>query len=460
MTKRPGSSKLNVPMNRRQRLRTFTFDHLRAIARREWQLGVLALIGLAPGVATLLAWSNLAVAVENQREVRLVGWLLPEFIIKLLGAEGVLLGAGMVTLLIGCLGLTNVYLASLERRLPGLLLLRRLGLRREELLRLLALEGVAIGLLSGGVGLTGGLLLSWITWGEAVAYFALPSPYRLSATAPLVAVAIGFTAVLLFLHTAARLMIPINMTLQPHASPDRTAWPALRNSWLGAGYGVLLALLAGLAVLPIRAALTLALMTGIVGTLLNGGGWLLTYFYRSLPHSPQRPLWTLAVQGLARHPNYTAGMTLAMAAGTYAVGLAALSWLVSGGTVHFPFWVAALVLVAAATLVFTVAALAVWERRTELAMLQALGARRRRLRQFILLEYGIVALGGGSVGAFLALATWALAGIQQQWPVALALMCVNLLGALFTAWIGAIPAVRQVAIRGRKCADVGSSKIS
>ncbi len=434
---------MSVATTRRQRLTGFVFANLRAVAWREWPLGLLALIGVAPGVATLLAWLNLALALTDQqarlRSDLLSGWLLPTVLLDQLGATGVLVGAGLVTLLIGCLGLTNVYLASLERRAPALLLLRRLGLRQGELYWLLAVEALVIGLLGGGVGLLLGVGLSWATWPAAATYLALPTAYHLTPFAPLLAFGIGWLAVLLFLLTAARLT---QLAPPPHRADDHTA---LRNSWAGTFYGALLTLITGLFVLPAAAALLLTLLAGLVASLLNGGGWLLTRLYRQLPLSAQRPLWTLAVQGLARHPNHTAGMTLAMTAGAYAVGMAALSWLASAGFARFPFWVAALILLAGATLVFTVAALAVWERQTELALLQALGARRNRLWQLVLLEYGIVALGGGTAGALLALVNWALSGQHEQWWLALGIVLADLIGALFSAWIGAAPVLWHLA---------------
>ena len=431
---------------RRQRLANFALLHLRTSARDEWPLALLALIGIAPGVATLLAWLNLAFALTAQQGALLRGWLLPAVLLDRLGAAGVLVGAGLVTLLIGCLGLTNAYLASLARRTPALLLLRRLGLRHGELRWLLALEGVAMGLLGGGVGLLFGLGLSWVTWPAAAGYLALPAAYQLTPTAPLLAVGIGLLAVLLFTLTAARLtqLDPVGQPFEQRPL-SANSHVAQRNSWAGTFYGALLTLITGLLVLPLDGALLLTLLAALVAILLNGGGWLLTRLYSRLPLASHWPIWTLAVQGLARQPNHTAGMTLAMTAGAYAVGMAALSWLASAGFARFPFWVAALILLAGATLVFTVAALAVYDRRTELTMLRALGARRNRLWQLVLLEYAIVAIGGGTVGALMALVNWALSGQHDQWLVAVAIVLADLIGALLSAWIGAIPVLWQLA---------------
>jgi predicted lysophospholipase L1 biosynthesis ABC-type transport system permease subunit len=434
----------------------FAFDHLRAVARQEWPLALLALIGVAPGVATLLTWLNLALALRERPQTLLLGWLLPTALLERLGAEGVLVGAGMVTLLIGCLGLTNAYLASLERRTPTLVLLRRLGVRRHELHWLLTLEAIVIGLLGGSGGLLLGLLLSRVTWPAAALYLALPAAYLLQPMAALLAFAIGCLAVLLFLYTAARLTRIDPTTPAPGHQAAAVGSTAIgittvaRNSWYGTLYGALLTLGAGLLILPAEAALLLALVAALAGTTLNSGGWLLTRLYGRLPLVAHRPLWTLAVQGLARHPNHTAGMTLAMTAGAYAVGMAALSWLASAGFARFPFWVAGLILMAGATLVFTVAALAVWERRTELAMVRALGARRNRLWQLVLLEYGIVALGGGSVGALLALVSWVASGQHDQWFMALAIVLADLVGALLSSWIGAAPVLWHLARQQRR----------
>lgn len=435
-------------MSGRRRIGRLAPAYLRTVARREWQLGLLAVIGLAPGVAALLAWLNLAVALypATHREP-LAGWLLPGWLFTWLGAAGVLTGAGLVTLLIGCLGLTNAYLASLERRAPELLLLRNLGLRQRDLWLLLTWEALAAGLLGSGVGIGLGLLLSWVSWPSAAAYFGLPLVYTLAPRAIMTAFGAGLGATLLFMHTAVRLTRrdaghhPGTMLRSPAEAQRRDE----RSSWLGALYAGLLTWAVGFATLPVTAALVLGGVAELFALLLTGSGWLLTRLYQRLPRSVAQPLWSLALQGLASHPNQTAGMTLALTTGAYAVGMAGLSWLASAGQVRFPFWVALLVLIAGATLVFTVAALATWERRKTFGMLQALGAHRFHCWRLILLEYGIVALGGGTVGALMALAAWLIAGQPGNgWAVA-GFLLVDLLGALGSAWLGALPVLWMVA---------------
>ncbi|MEZ4635208.1 MAG: ABC transporter permease [Caldilineaceae bacterium] len=82
-----------------------------------------------------------------------------------MGLAGVLVGAGVVTLLVGCLGLANVYLASVERRMPELALLRGLGMPRSEVMTLLLLEGQAWpGCWAAAANLVGGVLLSVLSW--------------------------------------------------------------------------------------------------------------------------------------------------------------------------------------------------------------------------------------------------------------------------------------------------------
>jgi len=417
------------------RLRRIAPLYLRTVARREWQLALLALVGLAPGVAALLAWLNIAVHVRAQGTGQVLsGWLLPGWLLDLLGAPGVLTGAGMVTLLIGCLGLTNAYLASLERRAPELILLQNFGLPYPSLLLLLTCEALATGLLGSGAGILFGWGLSRISWPAAAAYFGLSGTHSLATSTLLTALLTGLGATVLFMHTAVRLT-----KLTKRQSADNGAQHNRRSTLLGALYAGLLTWGVGFAMLPMMAAFILGLLAELFAILLTLGGWLLTRLYQRLPRSPVWPLWSLAIQGLAHHPNQTAGMTLALTTGAYAVGMAALSWLASEGQARFPFWVAGLVLVAGATLVFTVAALAVWERRKTVGLLLALGAHRRQGYQLILLEYTIVALGGGTLGALMALASWSIAGQPgNSWAV-LGLLLVDLLGALLAAWIGATP---------------------
>ncbi len=422
--------------------------YLRTVARREWQLAVLAVIGLAPGVAALLAWLNLAVALSATTDrTPLAGWLLPGWLFQWLGAAGVLTGAGLVTLLIGCLGLTNAYLASIERRTPELTLLRNLGLRRRDLWLLLTCEALAAGLLGSGVGMGLGLALSWLSWPSAAAYFDLTPTYTLAPSAVMTAFWAGLGATLLFMHTAVRLAgFEAGNHLRPvHAVGAAEERRDEKSSLLGALYAGLLTWLVGFAVLPASAALVLGGVAELFALVLTGGGWLLTRLYQRLPRSAAQPLWSLAIQGLARHPNQTAGMTLALTTGAYAVGMAGLSWLASAGQVRFPFWVALLVLIAGATLVFTVAALATWERRKSFGMLQALGAHRRHCWRLVLLEYGIVALGGGALGAFMAFSTWLIAGQPGNGWAVTGLLLVDLIGALGSAWVGATPVLWMVA---------------
>ncbi|MEZ4862762.1 MAG: FtsX-like permease family protein [Caldilineaceae bacterium] len=428
-------------MMRWRQLSRFALAYLRTVAQREWRLALLAFVGLAPGVAALLAWMNLAVQVQQQQLAPpLAGWLLPATLLEQLGAAGVLTGSGLVTLLIGALGLTNAYLASLGQRTPEMTLLRALGLRRRELLLLLGLEALAAGLLGSSAGIVLGLGLSRLSWPMAATYFGLSPSYALAPLALMLALIAGLAAALLFMHTAVHLS---GLTaVQPRSNADQLVtplWRNERNSLAGALFAGLLTWLVGFAVLPMPAALLLGVVAEVLAVLLTMGGWLLTRFYQRLPLAPAWPLWTLAVQGLARNPNHTAGMTLAMTTGAYAVGMAALSWLASRGKALFPFWVAGLVLIAGATLVFTVAALAAFERRREFGLLQALGARRIQCWHLILLEYAIVAVGGGALGAAMAFGHWLLTGNATQTWAATGLILADLLGALLSAWAGATP---------------------
>ena len=101
---------------------------------------------------------------------------------------------------------------------------------------------------------------------------------------------------------------------------------------------------------------------------------------------------------------------------------------------------------AAAGLVSTAASLAALERRSELALLVSLGTSPSRVLRMILIEYGVVALGGGSAGALLALINWALAGGGVWWSVG-AIVLLDVLAALLSAWIGAAPVLWRISRR-------------
>ncbi len=430
--------------------------YLRSVARRERQLILLALVGLAPGVGVLMAWLNLAVWVGAEPSPAFAqGWLLPPLLLDAIGPAGVLVGAGVVTVLIGGLGLANAYLASVERRQGELALFLALGLNRWELAVILLLESLAAGLLGSGVGLVLGVGISRTSWPAAVDYFGLAGAYALSPLAVGVAGLTGLLAGGMFMGISvlAATGFSAAQTLRSTPRPILAGMQALRTSIYGTIFAAVLTLVPALALLGGRAALALTAIALGLSVLLTAAGWTVTRLTVRLPTPGHAPLWSLAVQGLARHPRHTAGMSLALTTGAYSVGLAALAWLDSwqtdGGHAAFAFWVAGGVLTAGAGLVLTAAALAAWERRQEYALLVALGARPGRVRRLILLEYAIVALSAGSLGGIMALVNWAGSSGRGNGWLAVGIILADLLGALLSAWVGAGPVWWRVG-RGKR----------
>lgn len=436
-------------MSKLRRLLRLTPSFLAATARREWPLAVLALISLAPGVAALMAWLQLAWRVQvGPVDPSRPGWLLPPWLMDALSPAGVLVGCGLVTLLVGCLGLSNAYLASVERRLGDLALLLNLGLTRPELVGLLLMEAFGLAALGTGAGLLLGVVLSVVSWLPARAYLGLPAGFAMAVEPIWIAALAGMLAAMLFVGVTG-VATGLRPTLLGLRSPQRRHWMRDWGHWRFSTMGTLftgvLTAVVGLALLQPRSAAALTLLALSLALVLNLGSWALTRFYWRLPLSDRSPLWALAVQGLARHRRQTAGMTLAMTAGAMGVGLAALGSVGQVQRAVFPVWVAAVLLAACATLVLTTAALAALERRQELGLLGALGARPGRVRRLILLEYGIVAVGGGSLGAALALAAWWLSGLGERWLLGLAVAAVDVLAAVVTAWLGALPVLWLIA---------------
>ena len=433
-------------MSRLRRLGRLAPSFLLASVRRDWPLVVLALVSLAPGVAALVAWLQIAWRLRDETiTAAQLGWVLPPALLTAITPSGVLVGCGLVTLLVGCLGLSNAYLASVERRLGDLALLLSLGLSRLELMALLLMEALGLAVLGTGFGLLLGFLLSLASWLPARDYLLLPPGFRLFSAPFVISAIAGLLAALLFVGVTGIATGLRSPTSAGRVNPRRhwmRDWGHWRFSTLGVLFTTLLTAFIGSLVLGLRAAALLTLLALGLAVLLNAGSWLLTRFYWRLPTPENRPLWALAVQGLARHRRQTAGMTLAMTAGALGFVLAALGWLSRLAVATFPLWVAAMLLVACATLVLTTAALAALERRQELGLLAALGARRGRVRRLILLENGIVALAGGALGALLAVLAWSIAGSSGAWltwPVVLVIVVVDVLAALATAWVGAAP---------------------
>jgi predicted lysophospholipase L1 biosynthesis ABC-type transport system permease subunit len=433
-------------VKRWQRLGRLAPQFLVAGARRDWPLAALALVSLAPGVAALVAWMQIAWRVRDMALTPAqLGWVLPQALLDAVTPAGVLLGSGMVTLLIGCLGLSNAYLASVERRLGSLALLLALGLSRWELMALLLLEAMGLAILGTGAGLVLGFFLSVAVWLPARDYLLLEPGFTLYWQPFVTGAIAGLLATLLFVGVtgiSTALRSPLSALRSPAPRHWIRDWGHWRFSSLGVLFTTLLVALLGVLVLGLRSGLILTALALVLAAALNAGSLLLTRFYWRLPTPDRLPLWALAVHGLARHRRQTAGMTLAMIAGALGFGLAALSWVNRRAEATFPLWVAGMLLVACATLVLTSAALAALERRQELGLLAALGVRRSRVRRLILLENGIVALAGGTLGALLALLAWALVsaeGGSANWTLAAAIAVIDVLAALITATVGAAP---------------------
>lgn len=433
-------------MSRRQRFLRLAPEFLAAGIRREWPLALLAIVCLAPGVAALVAWLQVAWRVRDEAFIAAqLSWILPEPLLGAVTPAGVLVGSGLVTLLVGCLGLSNAYLAGVERRLGDLALLLSLGLSRLEVMSLLLLEAMGLALLGTGAGLLLGLLLSVAGWLPVRDFLMLPPGFRLFAEPFLIGAMAGLLATFLFVGVIG-FVTALNAPLAAlRRQPQRhwiRDWGLARFSALGILFTAVLTALVSAPVAELRAAAVLTLLGLGLAALLNAGATLVTALYWHLPTPATMPLWGLAVQGLTRHRRQTTGTTLAMTAGALGVGLAALGWATRPSEAAFPLWAAAMLLITCASLVLTTAALAALERRQELGLLAALGARPGQVRRLILLENGIMAVGGGTLGALMALVAWWIArpeALSYSSMLPLGVAGVVVLAAVATALVGTLP---------------------
>jgi ABC-type antimicrobial peptide transport system permease subunit len=116
----------------------------------------------------------------------------------------------------------------------------------------------------------------------------------------------------------------------------------------------------------------------------------------------------------------------------------------------FPVVLAALSLFAGGVIIANTVALAVLERRREIGVMKALGARGSTVLRLLLLESGIVGLMGGAMGTGMALlATVVLDNLTLNIPttfdplVILGLLALAVLVALAASIISALPASRE-----------------
>ena len=319
-----------------------------------------------------------------------------------------------------------------------------LGLSRLELTILLLLEAMGLAVLGTAFGVLLGVALSVASWLPARDYLGLEPGFRLFAEPFIIGALAALLATLLFvgvtgISTGLR---PLTVTGHQPRKHWMRDWGQWRFSTLGILFTAALTALLGILAVGWRAGIALTLLALALALLLNAGSGLLTRFYWRLPAPDSKPLWALAVQGLARHraadhrpdAGNDRGRT-GSRAGRAGLGrrqragyLSALGGRDAAGRLRQ----------SGADGVSSGS----FGAAAGTGAAGGAGPRRGRVRRLILLENGIVAVAGGALGAALAVALWWLVGSDATQTAALTVLVIALLdvlAALAAAWIGALP---------------------
>jgi ABC-type antimicrobial peptide transport system permease subunit len=245
--------------------------------------------------------------------------------------ERLVTGVGLVSLLIGGLGIANTMLVVVSRRAPEIAVLKTLGVGAGGILALFVTEALLLGLVGGGLGvvLGQGLVPALQPAGER--FVTAPLRWRFYPEAAGLGFALGLVVALAFsiLPIVAALSVRPNSVLHPQAAVVPRAGrlaSALTVAALAAWLGWLVGPLVGDSGLGMLIAYGVLLALGLASLALNGLLWLVS----GLPSFGSVSI-KLAQRALRGQRSRAASTLLAMSVG---IGGLSLLWLLVQGTLN------------------------------------------------------------------------------------------------------------------------------
>lgn len=233
-----------------------------------------------------------------------------------------LAGAGILGLLIGGIGVANTMQVILARRTREVAVLKTIGYRQADLLRLFGLETALLGLIGGAVGTLIAVLLS----GQFLALLKSNVPFLLEYEIDLLIVfgglLIGVLTAVIFGLAAIVKASGIRPGVLLRETPIR---PSRRTQLAMVGlYGLLLVLFIALSSFVLGSVLwglgTVAV--GLAGLLLLGGVMTLVLLGIVRLPTPGMPFFRMAVRNIRYHPTRAAFGLVALFVGVLAIGFA------------------------------------------------------------------------------------------------------------------------------------------
>ncbi|MEI6044334.1 MAG: FtsX-like permease family protein [Chloroflexota bacterium] len=224
---------------------------------------------------------------------------------------------GLLSLLIGGIGVINTMLVVIGRRTTEIATVKALGLKTRQTLFIFTLEATILGVMGSILGVILGELLGLGIKGVAEGLFARPLNWGLYFGPMVIGLVIGIltSAVFGFLpsYAASRVRPGVVLRIQSGSLPKIGGWASLLIILL---MTFLIGLIAGLLLHDFWIGLVVAYVTLLVSAILVGLMWLVVFLVGKLP-APFGPSLKMALRSFSRHRGRTAATIMVMVVGLF-----------------------------------------------------------------------------------------------------------------------------------------------
>ncbi len=231
--------------------------------------------------------------------------------------EDLLAYVGLLSLLIGGIGVINTMLVVIGRRTTEIATVKALGLKTNQTFLIFTLEAVILGVMGSILGVILGELLGLGIKGVAEGLFARPLNWGFYGSPIIIGFVVGTltAAVFGFLpsYAAGKVRPGVVLRLQSGGLPGIGGWASLLIVLL---MTLSLGLIAGILLRDLVLGILICFLTLAVSALMVGGMWVIVLLVGKLP-TPFGPGVKMAFRSFSRHRGRTAATVMVMVVGLF-----------------------------------------------------------------------------------------------------------------------------------------------
>ena len=223
---------------------------------------------------------------------------------------------GLLSLLIGGVGVINTMLVVIGQRITEIATVKALGLKTRQTIFIFTLEAMLIGVMGSLLGVLLGELLGIGIKGIAEGLFAHPLNWRLYFGPIVIGLVIGIltSAVFGFLpsYAASQVRPSVALRMQSSSLPNIGGWASL---FIILFMTLLIGLIAGILIHNLLVGVAVAYVTLLISTIMVGLMWLVVFLVGKFPGrlvAPFGPSLKIALRSFSRHRGRTASTLMVM----------------------------------------------------------------------------------------------------------------------------------------------------